>query len=213
LQEKNNDPIIRSLIIIIIGTIAFGLLFNLLTGGSGMEHMGNMGGSNAGTLGGFLGGLLLLLIKLLIVVLVIAVIVGVAMWIKNAFFQNNNYKFVQAINRDPILKTVVYITAAIVGLVILFSLLGNFTNMGANTYGFEMHAAMGNAGLGLYGIVTLLIKVLTFVLVVSLIMALVAFIKKQYDLGAYHFTSNQSHQASTRIVEDIEHKDDIDPSK
>ena len=185
------DPLVRIMLVIILGTIALGLLFSMLTGGGTMDHMGGMGGYGyGGSLDTFLGGLLILLVKLLLVVLVIAVVVGIAAWIWNTFFKNTNLQFVQAIKNDPVLKTISTVTLAIIGIVLLFALLGSLTGAGAGvSSGIHGYGAMGgfNPALSIAGLLNLLIKVLSFVLVISLILALLAFLKKQYDAGVFNF--------------------------
>lgn len=179
-----------------------------------MDHMGgmgSMGGTGYGySLDTFLGGLLILLVKLLMVVLVIAVIVGVGVWIKNTFFKNTtvNTQFIQTINKDPILKTISVVTLAILGIILIFALLGSFTNPGMG-YGIGGHGMGGygyggfSAALSIGGLLNLLIKVLSFVLVISLILALFAYIKKQYDQGVFNFgsTNTQNTQGGTVNVQ------------
>lgn len=168
-----------------------------------MDHMGgmgNMGGAGYGySIDTFLGGLLLLLVKLLMVALVIAVIIGVGVWIKNTFFKNTaatNTQFLQYINKDPVLKTVSVITLAVLGIILIFAILGSFTNPGMG-YGMGGYHAMGgyggfNAALSIRGLLDLLIKVLSFVLVLSLILALAAYIKKQYEQGVFNIAKTNA---------------------
>ena len=159
-----------------------------------MDHMGygygNMGSMNGYgysgySLNGFLLSSLVLLVKLLIVVLVIAVIVGIDMWVKNNFFRNYDAQIFSAIKNDPIIKTVTVITLAVLGLILLICLISNFTNqgMGYGIYGGQMGGYVSI--FSIYWILALLIKALSFVLVVSLICALAAYVKKQYDAGYF----------------------------
>ncbi|MCX7746545.1 MAG: hypothetical protein N2645_06610 [Clostridia bacterium] len=210
---QKSGMVSRVLIIVIIGTIAFGVLFNWLTGGGNMDHMGNMSGMGGyGTsLDTFLGGLLILLVKLFMVVLVIAVIIGIGVWIKNTFqdawrgmqqsettsFKNAKpNQLFQTISSDPILKTVSVITIAVIGVILLLSLLGSFTGLSLGLGGsMGGHGGMiggFSAALSIAGLLTLLIKVLSFVLVISLILALAAYIKKQADQGAFNFTKTNA---------------------
>ena len=198
-DNKENSPIIRVLLVIIIGTIAFGLLFNLLTGGENMNHTGGMGtmGGYGGSLDTFLGGILILLVKLLLVVLVIAVIIGAGMWIKNTFFKNaSTSQLIKSVKNDPILKTVSVITISVIGIIFILALLGSL-----NGPSFSMGGAMEGHGsmmggfspvLSIGSLLNLLIKVLSFILVISLILALVAYIKKQYDQGALNFEKSNA---------------------
>lgn len=188
-DSEARDPLIRALLIIIIGTIAFGLLFNLFTGGGTMEHMGtNTGTMTSYTLDGFLAGLLMLLVKLLMVALVLAVIIGIVMWIKNNFFKNTDSQFLQTIKNDPIIKTVTAITIAILGIILVMSLIGSFNGQGMMGYGYSSGAMMGGyyGAFSMYGLLSLLIKILSFVLVISLILALLAYLKKQYEVGYFN---------------------------
>ena len=202
-QDFKNDPVLRTILVVFIGVLAFGLLFNLFTGGGttmGGEHMGNMGtaGGYGFSFGGLIGALLILLVKLLLVVLVIAVAVSIFVWIKNNFIQNGNSKFMQSFNKDPMLKTISVVTLAIIGIVLLFALFSSFGQSGMG-YGGNM----GGYGFGfsptnsIAGLLTLLEKVLMFVLVVSLILAVVAYLKKQYDAGNLNlFGTGKSQEAN-----------------
>jgi len=215
--KTKNDPIIRALLIIIIGTIAFSLLFNIFIGGGssmGEHQASNMGGS-AFSIDLFLSGILVLLVKLLLGVLVIAVIVGVIMWMKNTFFKdiNINTQILKSVNDDPILKTIVGISAAVLGIIIVLALMHSFfgPNMG---YSAGMNGSMGynvgisggmgygmgglNPTLGVAGLLALLIKVLSFVLVVALILAVVAYIKKQYDAGVFNLQRTISTEVNNK---------------
>ncbi len=216
-RTTKNDPIIRMLLIIIMGTIAFSLLFNIFIGGGssmGGHYAGNIGGS-AFSIDALLAGVLVLLVKLLLGVLVIAVIVGVIMWLKETFFKNTNINtnVLKSVNDDPILKTVVGITAAIIGIVVVFTLLQNFLNpsmrYGFTGYGVSINGSMGygmgisNPTLAVTGLLTLLIQVLSFVLVVALILGVIAYLKKQFDAGIFNYqrvVSNEvSHKANNGV--------------
>lgn len=188
------DPLIRALITIILGTIAFSMLFGLFRGGADME-MGNMGdmgtmGNSGYSIDGLLGGLLGLLINLMLVALVVAAIVAIVLWIKKSFFNNANTKAMQVFN-DPLIKTVAVVVGGVFGLVLLFGLFGNYLNIGTGS-GMHGYAATGfNTSLSFYGLLNLMIKILAVVLVVSVILALVAYLKKQYEAGAFNsFRSN-----------------------
>ncbi|WP_070000007.1 hypothetical protein [Cellulosilyticum sp. I15G10I2] len=221
--KTRNDSIIRTLLIIIMGTIAFNLLFNIFIGGGsnmGEHYVNNMGGT-AFSIDLFLSGLLVLLVKLLLGVLVIAVIIGVIMWIKETFFKNTsirsiNTNVLKSVNDDPILKAVAGITVAILGTVIVFALLQYFLNpsmrygagynMGINSgmgYSVGINGSMGygmgslNPMLGVAALLPLLIQILSFVLVVALILAVVAYLKKQYDAGIFNSQRSVNNEVNT----------------
>lgn len=208
MADFKNDSILRTILVVFIGILAFCLLFNLFTGGgTTMDggHMGNMGASGGLSFGGLIGGLLLLLVKILMIVLVVAVLIGIFVWIKNNFFQNSSSsQFLQSINKDPILKTVSIVTVVIIGIVLLFALFNSFSQsgmgfggqMGANIIGF-------NPMYSIAGLLTLLSKVLMFILVVSLIMAAVAYIKKQYDAGNLNFFAPAKSQEVNAVPNNV----------
>ncbi|MCX8131820.1 MAG: hypothetical protein N3I35_17205 [Clostridia bacterium] len=157
-----------------------------------MDHMGGMAGTGYGySIDTLLGGFLMLLIKLLLAVLIIAVVVGIVMWIKNIFLKDSTggTQFFQSIKNDPVLKTISIITIAVLGIILLFALLGSFGGVGVR-YGMESH--VGRYGgfspvFSVAGLLSLLIRVLTFILVISLILALLGYLKKQYDAGTFNF--------------------------
>lgn len=200
--DFKNNPLLRTLLVVFIGMIAFELLFNSFTGGTetmgGGEEMGNMGmnGGYGSSLGGLITGLLALLVKILMIVLVIAVIVGIIVWIRNSFFQNTNSKFVQSMKNDPILKTISVVTLTIIGIILIFALIGNFTQT-SNGYGMHFSYGTGySASSSLAGLLTLLTKVLMFVLVVSLILGVASYLKNQYDQGNLKFFGSNKNQGT-----------------
>lgn len=199
--DFKNNPLLRTLLVVVIGILAFGLLFNSFTGGEeamGGEHMGNTGnmamnGGYGNSLGGLVGVLLALLVKILMIVLVVAIVVGIIVWIRNTFFQNTNSKFVQSIKNDPLLKTISVVTLAIIGIVFIFALLGSFSQSGM---GYGSNIGNFNFGVSIAGLLTLLAKVLMFVLVVSLILATATYLKKQYDQGNLNFLGTNKNQGT-----------------
>jgi len=210
--DFKNNPLLRAVLVIVIGIFAFSLLFSAFTGGGEhMGDMGNMGGAgNAGSismntgygysLGGLISGLLILLVKILMVLLIVAVLVGVFVWIRNNFFKNANSNFMQSIKNDPLLKTISVVTLAIIGIILVFALLGSFnqTGMGfsGNTSNFSF--AMGyNPISSIAGLLTILVKVFMFVLTVSLILAAISYLKTQYDQGNLNIWGTNKNQATS----------------
>ena len=159
-----------------------------------MEHtgsstdMGTMNGSIY-SFDGFLAGLLVLLVKLLMVALVVAIIIGIIIWIKNNFFNNTNSQIMQTIKNDPIIKTVLAITGAVLVIILVLSLIAGLTNQGMG-FGIENGSMMGNynSTINIYGILSLFIKLLSFIFIISLMLAILVFIKKQYDAGLFNIS-------------------------
>ncbi|NPV92824.1 MAG: zinc ribbon domain-containing protein [Firmicutes bacterium] len=85
-----NDPILRTVTIVILGLLGFSLLFNVLFGsgatwtGGGHEGEGGyaMGMQGTASLNGTLSLLLALIIKLLFVALIVGVVVTIALAVK-----------------------------------------------------------------------------------------------------------------------------------
>lgn len=160
-----------------------------------MEHTGN--GMDAGAMNGsyysfdgFLAGLLVLLIKLLMVALVIAVIVGIFIWLRNNLFSNTNSQFVQTLKNDPIVKTALAVTGVVLLIMLVMGLIAGLANPGIGS-GFETGYMMGNYNsttIGIYGVLSLFVKLLSFIFVIALILALLAFVKKQYDAGLFNLS-------------------------
>ncbi|MCX7922260.1 MAG: hypothetical protein N3B21_09660 [Clostridia bacterium] len=181
-----NAPIIRAILIVLIGTLAFNLLFSLFNGGGNtMDHMGGMGFS--------LASLLVFIINILMVVLVIALVVGAFIWARNNFFKNANSQIMQSINKDPVLRTILTVTGAIIGIIFIFALLNSFSPSG-------MGFGLGFGFNPLHSIAVLLMlitRILTIVLILSVIMAIVSYLKTQYDKGNLNLSgSNNKCQCS-----------------
>lgn len=158
----------------------------------------NMGGYNY-FLGGSLGTLFYLIIKLMIVVLAVFVVLNVIVWIRDDLFKNDSSKIVRDIKNDPLLRGVTTITLAIVGIVLLFAVINSFLDLGMSN---SMSSAMGNQGghmsynpgYGIAGVLFLLIRVLMFILVISLILAGLTYLKELYEKGKLNIfnSSNKS---------------------
>ena len=192
-ENLKTDPFFRVVIVSVIGILALGLLLNLFSGQGGLlgfgsypngwmmnggEHMsrgGAYGGGYGISFGSLVGGLLALLIKLLIFILVISIVIGIFTWIRNYMAKNNNTPWVQSVNSDPFLKTTGIITIAILVLVLASGIFSGFTGYGMGG-GYSL-------AYGIAGLLAVLIKLLSYVLVISLIVAAVLYIKKHYESG------------------------------
>jgi len=186
--------------------MAFQLLFNIITGGGdNMDDMNSQATMGNTSFDSLLTGIMILLIKFLIIVLVIALVIGIFAWIKNNFFKDIN--IMQYINQNPMLKSISGITAAIFGLLILLYVFNYFINPGMGYgYGTDMmngYSSNGFSGtLGVTGVVTFLVKILSYVFVISLIISLVAYFKKQIGTGDFHIFST-----TTPVSKDTTSKD------
>lgn len=178
-DELRNDPFLRAVSVIVIGILLFGLLFNTTIGGNSMMGSGedmSRGNGYGYSFNSIIGWLLLVLIKILFIVLIGAVLIAAFIWIRNMFFRDNDSAIARAINNDPLLKTVVLTTFGIIALFVLFGLLGSFTSPGSMNGGY-------NVTLGIAWLLLMLIRVLSYVLIISLGIALAIYLKSQYDKG------------------------------
>ncbi|MFZ5353708.1 MAG: hypothetical protein ACOZCL_13440 [Bacillota bacterium] len=146
-------------------------------------HMGNAGGFNYGSL---INGLLMLLVNIIILVLVIAVIAGIIVWVRNNMLTMNNSKVMQTFTNDPVIRVAIIITTAVIGFVLLFALLNNFMGTGMGGFsGYGMHNNGINMSFGVTGLIMALVRVLMFLLVVSLVIAAMIYIRDQYNKGTF----------------------------
>lgn len=162
----------------------------------------NMGGIGY-SLGGTLGILLYIIIKLLIIVLAVVVVLGVFGWVRDNFLRNKDSKLFKDINKDPVLKAVSVITLAIVGLTLLFALLHSILapGMNANLGMSRVHGGfyMGyNPSYGIEGVLIILIRVFMYILVISLLLAAIMYLKNLYESGKLNnIFSNMTNQNQT----------------
>lgn len=160
-----------------------------------MDSMGSTGmeESSGSTLDSLVIGLILLLIKLLVIALIIVAVIGICLWLKKTFFRN--FDISQYIRKNPMSKPVLEIFAIIIGLVILISLYnylvgptaGNQGDMAGNA---ASHMNGGFSGaLALTGVFSFIIKVLTYVFVITLIIGLFAYFKKLIRSSGFKLNS------------------------
>lgn len=201
--DFKKDPILKILLAILIGVLSLSLLLNLYAGGGrSMDHSGGYSsyGVNGFYQGSLIGGMLMLLIRLLMIVLVLAVLGGIVVWFKNNFFKNGESKFIESINKDPILKMLTIVTSLTFMIVLIMALFSNLSLMGKGGLNGYMTFNPTNS---IAGLLTMLMQILSFVLVISLIMAVIAYVKNQYEQGNLSFakvnTSNQEN--NTRQTE------------
>lgn len=197
----NKDPVFRGFIILILGIILFQMVFNLITGGSSMDNMNstNVIGSTTSSLDNLVSGLLVLLIKILIIALLILIITGIFLWLKKTYFKNVNLS--QHLKQNPMLKSILAISGAIVGILLLIYVYNYLVNptpgysnsLIASSRMNENNTGGFNGTLGITGVFTFLIKILIYVFIISLIISLLAFLKKQLVEGGVHlFKTSES---------------------
>lgn len=150
------------------------------------------------SLGGLLSWILILLAKLFMILLVVVVVLGIAAWIRETFFKNNNSKLQKTLGNDPILKSAVVVTLVILGIVIVAVLFNSFMMQPGLGMSFNTGRLRGGFYYGyspafsIVGLLALLIKILTFILILSLVLAAVVYLKNQYESGNLNFFDNQN---------------------
>jgi hypothetical protein len=184
-ETIKNDPILKTVTIIILSVLGFGFAFNIMFGPnnsgmehSGMEHMTNSGGYS---LENTLSYIFILVFKILLIALVIATILAVVRLAKKYLLEGGEIKVFDSIKKDPVLKGITVIVLLIIAFGLIYYLFSELFGFGSR-YGMMNGYMMVNTGygLGLSGLLAILLKLLLVVLIAGLIIGLVMYIKESY---------------------------------
>lgn len=179
-ETIKKDPLIKTIVVILIGVLAFGFAFNIMFGaGSGSMEEGSM--MSAGySLGNTLENIISLLTKLVI----IGLLAGVLVWIFRTITkqtgngQDNRFTWIKD---DTIIRNALIITGAVVILLFAFSFLNGIMAPGN---GGEMMRnssyVFSNTSFRLTNLFTFLIKVLILIFLLALVYGLVMYLKENY---------------------------------
>jgi hypothetical protein len=130
------DPILKTVVVVILGVLAFGFAFSIMFGGasSGMES-GEMMGGGSYSLGNTLTYTLSLLIKIALILLVIGGIIAAIKLIKKYFIDETKFTAPDLSGKNSIYKYALYGAGALLVLVVLYSLMNgtNSSNMAVGT--------------------------------------------------------------------------------
>lgn len=191
-NQQNNDPILRVVLVVFVGLLVFGFLFGFNFGGTGQAGMGHHGGMAATSgggyyFGGLIAGLISFLIHILMLVLVFALIAGLFIAVKKFITTQDGLmeasrskvkearsQVMDAVNQDPVLKTLLMVIAGIAGFYFIVAIFRSFDGVG---YGFSPYFM-------LFALVGFLLKLLMIGFVVALTMALVQYLKAQFNGGS-----------------------------
>lgn len=183
-ETIKNDPILKTVTIIILSVLGFGFAFNIMFGpnNSGMEHGHGSGGYS---LGNTLSYIFILAFKILLIVLVIAVILAVIRLARKHLSEGGEIKVFDSIKKDPVLKVITVVVLLIVAFGLIYYLLSGLFGFGSGfgmMNGYNSYNMMGNAGygLGLSGLLAILLKLLLVASLIGLFVGLVMFIKQSY---------------------------------
>lgn len=180
-ETIKNDPILKTVTIIILSVLGFGFAFNIMFGpnNSGMEHGEGMGGGYS--LGNTLADLFILLFKLLLIALVVVALIALLKFTRKHLLDGGEIKMFESIKKDPVLKGVTVVLLLIVAFGLIYYL---FTSLfGFGGYGMTGgYNSMGYAsyGLGFAGLLSILLKFLLFASVAGLLIGLFMYVKQSY---------------------------------
>lgn len=195
-ETIKNDPILKTVAIIVLSIVGFGFAFNIMFGprNNGMENGMEMGGGYS--LENTLSYILTIGLKLLIIAIIISALIAVFRFIAKGVNHGGESKLFENIKNDagcmasseakqndqPILKTVTIVVISILALGLIFMLFSGISGNGS-MYGMNGNTMMGyqTTGLGLSVILAFLLKLLLFISVVGVVAGVFMFIKQNYS--------------------------------
>ena len=181
-ETVKNDPILKTVTIIILSILGFGFAFNIMFGSNNSE-MGEMS-SGGYSLGNTLSTIFILAIKVLLIVLVVTAIMAVIRLTKKYLADGGEIKMFDSIKKDPVLKGITIGGLGLVAFVLIFYLFSNMFGVGntsgmAGNNGYIMMSTTGN-GYGISALIVILLKILLVAAVIGLVVGLVMTIKQGY---------------------------------
>lgn len=183
-----NDPILKTVTVIILGVLGFGFAFNIMFGVRGNSMDGGEMSSGGYSLDNTLSYILLIGFKLLLIAAVIYGLIAVVKVMNKYLFQGGEINMNNSIKNDSILKTVITITLALVALLIIFGLFGAI--MGSGNGG--MYGMMGSnggfmmGGGAIYGfsltsVLVIVLKILLLLSIIGLVTGVVVYLYQNYS--------------------------------
>lgn len=178
-ETIKKDPIIKTIVVILLGVLAFGFAFNIMFG-AGSTSMENSSMMSAGY---SLGNTLENIIGLLIKIVIIALLTGVIVWIFRVILkqsgtgQANHFVWMQ---EDPIIRNALIIIGMVIILLFGFSFLRGFipTGRGEEMMSSGTSYMAFNTSYHFTSLFALLLKILIFILFLSLGYGLVMYLKE-----------------------------------
>lgn len=184
-ETIKNNPLLKTITIVILGVLGFGFAFNIMFGSNGAEMGQEMSGGYS--LDNTLAYILAVLIKVLLITIVITAIVAVIKYTHKYLgggsqkANSNSMNLVDYIKADPILKT----TAIVLLSILLFGILAMIANsiFGSNgvyvmpsSYNYNM-----NYGFGLTGIIIFLVRFLLTISIIGLVVGIIVLFVQNKD--------------------------------
>jgi len=196
-ETIKNDPILKTVAIIVLSVLGFGFAFNIMFGqrSNGMQGgMMDMGGGYS--LENTLSYILTIGVKLLLIAINIAALVAVFRFMTKGInrdawraeqrsettSQGGENKMFENIKNDPILKTVTIVVLSIIAFGLILMLFSGIFGT-SSMYGMNGNSMMGyqTSGLGLMAILAFLLKLLLFISIVGVVVGVFMFIKQNYS--------------------------------
>jgi RNA polymerase subunit RPABC4/transcription elongation factor Spt4 len=178
-ETIKNDPILKTVTIIILSVIGFGFAFNIMFGqnGSGMEHGGGMGAGYS--LGNTLSVIFILAFKLLLIVLIVVAFLALFKFARKHLFEGGEVKVFESIKKDPVLKGLSIVVLLIIAFGIIHYLFSGIFGFGNHGLVNGYQGSIGY-GPGFSGLLAILLKVLLVASIAGLIIGLIMFVKQSY---------------------------------
>ncbi len=178
-ETIKKDPLIKTIFVVLIGILAFGFAFNIMfgSGGSTMEEGSMMGSGNS--LGNTLEYIIALLIKLVIIGLLIGTIVWIFRSITKQMGTTQMDRFTW-LREDPIIRNTLLIIGAVAVLLFGFWFLRGFIapRSGGEMIPSGVAYSATSIPFSLTSIFSFILKVLIFILVLTLAYGAVMYMKE-----------------------------------
>jgi cbb3-type cytochrome oxidase subunit 3 len=180
-EAIRKDPLIKTIVVILIGVLAFGFAFNIMfgAGGSAMEE-GSMMSS-----GYSLSNTLENIIDLLIKVAIIGILLGIIVWIYRAITKQVSKEHANPfawLKEDSIIRNALVITGSVIVLIFGFSFIRSIIS--SRNYNEMMDAGTNSAMTYTTFNITLLfaflLKALIFVFLIILGYVILMYLKENY---------------------------------
>lgn len=176
-ETIKNDPILKTVTIIILSILGFGFAFNIMFGSNSSE-MGEMSSSGGYSLGNTLSTIFILAIKVLLIVLVVTAILAVVRLTRKYLTDGGEIKMFDSIKKDPVLKGITIGGLVLVAFVLIYYLFSSIFGYAGNN-GYVMMGTTGN-GFGTAALLVVLLKILLVAAVIGLVVGIVMSIRQGY---------------------------------
>lgn len=200
-ETIKNDPILRTVTIIILGVLGFRFAFDIMfgprsTGGGMYEGEGMMYASSGYSLGDTLSYIFIISFKLLLIAAVIAALIAIFKFSGKHLWQGGEGKMLDSIKKDPILKMVTIIILSIITLGLIISL---FKGSGVN-YTYASPVAVYGTGNTVTGILVFLLKFLLLISILGFVFGVVMYLKQNYSKEILNNLSFIKNERSKSLV-------------